>query len=190
VTRARTSWTIGALVVLALIPRPLAGQVLMTQREALRTAFPEPAEIERASDFLDEERLDSARALAGGGVEIDRRVVTYYVGRLDGETLGVAYFDAHRVRTMREVAMFVVSPEGRIERVEVLKFSEPMEYMASEAWMEQLEGRELDDDLAVDRGIINMTGATLTAGALTRASRRVLALHRIVDPLDRAGGGG
>lgn len=178
-----------ALLPALLAPGALDGQVFLTQQEALGMAFPEPAAVERASAFLDQAQLDSARTLAGSGVRVEQRVVTYYVGRRDGRPLGVAYFDAHRVRTMREVAMFVVSPEGSIDRVEILKFSEPREYMASEAWIEQLEGRTLTADLQVDRGIVNMTGATLTAGALTRASRRILALHRVIDPLDEEAGG-
>lgn len=175
----------GVCLAVAVLVRPAGAdaQVFMTQDEALSAAFPEPATVERASAFLDEAQLDSARALAGDDVRIEQAVITYYVGRRDGRPVGVAYFDAHRVRTMREVAMFVVTPDGRIDRVDVLKFAEPREYMASEAWIQQLVGRTLTDELAVDRGIVNMTGATLTAGALTRASRRVLALHRVIDPL-------
>ena len=164
------------------LPRPAGAQVFLTQDQALRLAFPEPAEIERRTAFLDEGELEAARERAGGGVEVDRGVVTYYVGVRNGETLGAAYFDAHRVRTMREVVMFEVSPSATIERVEILSFAEPQEYMASEPWIEQLEGRELDEELAVDRGIVNLTGATLTSGALTRAARRILALHAVIRP--------
>lgn len=86
--------------------------------------------------------------------------------------------------------MVVVSPEGVIDRVEVLRFAEPPESMASEAWIDQLEGRTLEPDLQVGRDIINMTGATLTSGALTRASRRILAIDQLVCPFDDGGGGG
>lgn len=177
-----------ALLSLVLLPGSSSAQVFLTQDEALRLAFPEPASIERRTAFLDEGQVESARRRAGGDVTIEQTVVTYYVGFLDGEPLGVAYFDAHRVRTMREVVMFEVSPAGAIESVEILKFAEPQEYLASEPWLEQLEGRELDDELAVDRGIVNLTGATLTSGALTRAARRVLALHSVVRPLDGPAG--
>lgn len=171
---------LGAL--LAAVPASATGQVFLTQEEALRLAFPEPATIDRRTAFLDDEQLEKARERAGDDVPVEQSVITYYVGHRDEEPLGAAYFDAHRVRTMREVVMYVISPEAVIERVEVLKFAEPREYLASEAWMDQLVGRSLTDELAVDRGIVNMTGATLTAGALTAAARRVLALHGVIRP--------
>ena len=173
-------------VLMAFTPSPVAGAVSVQSRltvpEALRLAFPEPAEVERRTAFLDEAQLNEARALAGEDVEINQSVVTYYIGwRADG-TMGVAYFDSHKVRTMPEVLMIVVSPEARIERVETLKFSEPPEYLASDSWYEQFDGKKLKEDLSLKGSIINMTGATLTSVAVTRAARRVLALHRVIRP--------
>jgi Na+-translocating ferredoxin:NAD+ oxidoreductase RnfG subunit len=155
----------------------------LTQSEALRIAFPEPATIERRTAYLSERELEAARALAGPGVEVEQSVVTYYVGVRDDRPVGVAYFDAHRVRTLPEVVMIVVSPEGTVERVEVLKFSEPPEYRLPENWLRQLRGHALTDELALKRAIVNMTGATLSAQAITQATRRVLALHEVIRPL-------
>jgi len=174
----------------ALGPGSLRAQVLLTQEEALELAFPPPTEVERRSAFLDESQLERIRSLAGSEVSVDQSVVTHYVGTRGGRPVGAAYFDVHRVRTMREVVMVLVSPEGTVERVEVLRFAEPPEYMASEEWIAQLEGESLDPDLQLGRDIINMTGATLTSEALTRAARRVLAVHRVVDPFERGGAEG
>ena len=159
-----------------------AAQVRLTVSEALRLAFPEPAEIERRTAFLEEEQLEEARRLAGRDVKVDHSVVTYYVGLSNDEPLGVAYFDSHRVRTLSEVLMFVVSAEARIQRIETLRFSEPPEYQAPDAWYEQFYDAEFDDDLSAKGSIINMTGATLTSVAVTRAARRVLALHQVISP--------
>ncbi|NIR46026.1 MAG: FMN-binding protein [Gemmatimonadetes bacterium] len=159
----------------------------LTQEDALRVAFPEPAEIERRTAFLSDADLGRARELAGEEVQIEGRVVTYYVGTLEGRPLGVAYFDAHRVRTLPEVLMIVVTPEARIERIEILAFKEPPEYLVPTSWLQQIVGRRLSDELSVKGSIVNMTGATLTSRAITGASRRVLALHQVIDPLDAAG---
>ena len=190
-TRLQRFWQCARLAAVGLtaFPALASAQVFLSQAEALELAFPRSAVVERETAFLDEDQLQMARGLAGADIRMDQRVVTYYVGRSGGRPLGVAYFDAHRVRTVREVAMVVVAPSGTIDRVEVLSFMEPPEYMASNAWIEQLRGMELTDQLAVNRGVINMTGATLTAGALTRAARRVLALHQVVDPLENGFGG-
>jgi Na+-translocating ferredoxin:NAD+ oxidoreductase RnfG subunit len=178
-----------ALAALACAPRAASAQAALTQEEALRLAFPPPATIERRTAFLEEDDLRRARAAAGEGVEVDQRVVTYYVGFRDGEPLGAAYFDVHRVRTLPEVLMVVVTPEGRISRIEVLKFSEPPEYRAPAGWIQQFHDRALTGDLSLKGAIRNMTGASLTSQAVTRAARRVLALHDVIRPFAEAATG-
>lgn len=168
-----------AVVIAAALAAPLGAQI--TQDEALRLAFGS-AHVERRTAFLDEAQLDEAGALAGPRAGIERGVVSYYVASEEGAPVGVAYFDAHRVRTLQEVLMIVVDPRGRVDRVETVSFREPPEYEAPAGWLAQFLGRPLDDDLSLRGDIAPMTGATLTANAVTQAVRRTLALHQIIDP--------
>jgi len=168
------------MAALAAVATPSAAQLRLTQDEALRLAFPPPLSIERRTAFLETEELARARGLAGQDAEIERSVVTYYVGVDSGRVGGYAYFDAHVVRTLAEVLMIVVTPEGAVSRIEVLRFSEPPEYRAPEGWLATFGDHTLTDALSLKGSIINMTGATLTSRAVTRAVRRVLALHQIV----------
>ena len=138
--------------------------------------------MERRTAYLDESQLEAARALAGPRVEIDQGVLPYYVAKEGTRTVGVAYFDAHRVRTLQEVLMIVVEPGGTVRRVETVSFREPPEYEAPEGWLAQFDGRRLDDALSLRGEIATMTGATLTANAVTQAVRRVLALHDVIAP--------
>lgn len=173
------------LALLALLAAaPAAAQGVLTQEEALRLAFPAGTQVERRTAYLDEAQLGAAQRAAGAGVDVAQRVVTYYVGTRGGQPVGVAYFDSHRVRTLPEVLMIVVDPQARVQRIEVLKFSEPPEYRAPEKWLERVEGKTLAPELALKRGVPNISGATLTAEAVTRAARRVLALHGVVRPLE------
>jgi hypothetical protein len=63
----------------------------------------------------------------------------------------------------------------------VLSFAEPPDYLPRKGWYEQFAGRELDDELRLDRGIRAVSGATLTATATTAAARRVLAVHLEIE---------
>ena len=164
------------------VPRPSFAQGL-TQDEALRLAFPAPATVERRTAFLSDAQLDSARALAGRGVEVDQRIVTYYVGNRADGPLGVAYFDSHRVRTLKEVVMVVVTPTGAVRQIEILRFAEPPEYKATEPWLAQFDGHALSPDLSLKGAVANLTGATLTSNAVVACVRRVLALHALIHPL-------
>lgn len=177
-------WLVALLILLnwAGSSSPAAAQKVLSQQEALRLAFPGATAIERRTAYLGEEELSAARTAAGRGVDVRQGVVSYYLARRGAQPLGVAYFDAHRVRTMPEVLMVVVSPQGTVQRIEVLQFSEPPEYRAPNGWLGLFDGRSLSADLSLKRSIPAMTGATLTADAVTDAVRRVLALHGAIRP--------
>ncbi len=162
----------------ALIGVAARATVLITVEEAIKMAFP-TAVTERQTLFLDGDQL--AAAARNSGTEIASAIVTRFEARSeDGAVLGWAYLDTHRVRTLPETLLIVLDPDERVRRIEVVTFREPLEYMPRESWYEQYRDRELDDELALKRGIRPVTGATLTARATTDAVRRVLAIHRAV----------
>jgi hypothetical protein len=182
----------GAGLILLATPAELRAQLSL--QEALRSAFPAPVAFERRTAFLSAEDLAAVRAGAGPDAPVSQRVITYYLAKRSGTPVGVAYFDSHRVRTLNEVLMIVVEPHerggpgDRIRSVEVLRFAEPPEYHASEVWLDQFQGRSLSPELSLKGSIANMSGATLTSNAIVRAARRVLAIHRRIDPFTLAAG--
>jgi hypothetical protein len=178
----------GVLAALCLLAAPAAsgtaapapaGKVFLTQDEALKLAFPECA-IERRTIYLDDEDRKRVAELAGKGVDVDRRLVYVYEARRADKLVGTAYFDAHRVRTLDEVLMFVLDAEARIQRLELLSFGEPEEYIPRGKWYAQFHGKALSDDLRLKGDIKGVSGATLTAEATAHAARRTLALHAVV----------
>lgn len=158
-------------------PAAVRGTVFLTRDEALELAFPE-IQVERKTQFLSKE--EKARVKKLSGLDFDRGCIYPYEARKDGKLIGTAYFDNHRVRTLRETVMIVVSPEQKVERIEVLAFGEPTDYIPREVWYAQFHGRPLDKDLNLKRKIRGVAGATLTARATTEAARRVLAVHRVL----------
>lgn len=173
-------WVLGVVLAFAgaaLVPSGAGATVFLTVDEALELAFP-GCRVERETLYLTEEQLTEARERAEEALE--SALVHPYVGWCDGRVAGVAYFDSHRVRTLPETLMVVVSPEGEVERIEILAFREPPDYIPRDTWYEQFDGRGLDSDLELKRGIQPVTGATLTARATTDAVRRILALHHVV----------
>ena len=146
-------------------------RVLLSQKDALALAFAD-AKPERKTAFLT--AAQAAAAEKAAKAKLESQVWTYYVA---GST--TAYFESHPVRTMNETVMVTVVG-GKVGFVEILSFSEPEDYLASKRWLAQLAGRPLDDELALRRGLRGITGATLTAEAVSRAVRRVLAVHEVI----------
>jgi hypothetical protein len=150
---------------------------LPTTQEALGLAFP-GAQLTRKEFVLSESQAAQVKGFAGG--ELAGRWCVAYEARRNGTLVGVGFFDSHRVRTLNETVLVAISPEGRILRVEAVVFREPAEYLAKEAWVKQFEGKALDAQLNLKGAIRPLSGATLTAHALTDAARRCLALHQVL----------
>ena len=180
----RIAASVGTLIALGAGAPVADAQVLLTQEEALALAFPAPAMIERRTAYLDESAIAQVRERMEPAKAKDRAVVTYYVGVRDGEPLGAAYFDAHRVRTLQEVLMVVVDPTGRVSRIEILGFAEPPDYMAPDGWLELFSGRGLEPETSTRGDIPILTGATLTSHAVSDAVRLSLALHSVIQPFE------
>lgn len=153
-------------------------RVLMTQREALATAFPAGAKLVRQTFFLKPEQVSAAKSESG--VDFPDQLLIRYLATSGDRLLGYAYFDTHRVRTLPESVMIVVTADGKIDRVEILSFDEPTDYFPKRRWIDQLLGRKLDSELSLNRAIRPISGASLTGRAIVNASRKVLALHHAV----------
>lgn len=172
------------LTLLVLTAAPFAApaapskQVFLKVDEALELAFPD-CHVQRSTAYLTDAQLAEVEKLAG--TPLASGVVHPYVASKDGVVVGTAFVDTHKVRTLRETLFIVVSPEGRVQRLEVLAFAEPQDYLPRGNWYGQFLGKRLDKDLHLDRGIRGVTGATLTARATTRAVRRSLALHAVLE---------
>ena len=167
------------LALVALLPGAAGAAVFETQEQALARAFPPPARVVRSTSFLSEEQLEAARKAAQAPV--DSAIVTRYAAfGPDGTFLGAAYFDAHVVRTAREVLMVVVAPDRSVRSVDVLAFGEPQDYLPRGGWLKRVEGKRQEDGLFVGRALAHVTGATLTTRAIAAAVRRVLAVHSLL----------
>ena len=86
--------------------------------------------------------------------------------------------DVHNVRTLPEAFLIVLTPEGDVDRLRVLAFHEPMEYLPPEKWLDQFPGVNGDRSLRVGRDVHGIAGSTLTAYAVTGGIRRAIALYR------------
>ena len=75
---------------------------------------------------------------------------------------------------------FVIN-QGRIERVRVLIFRESRGWEIRHGFFtEQFDDATLDNELELDRGIDNISGATLSVRAMTKLARVALLLDRAV----------
>jgi hypothetical protein len=163
-------------------------EVYHSRESALRLAFPEADNIEKRELFLSSAEAADVERLAG--VKLPSRLVTVYVGTRDARVVGYAFIETHQVRSLPETVLLVVYPDGRAKAVHMLAFHEPPEYAPTERWLGQFAGRPLDRSLSLRGGVDGITGATLTANAITASVRRILAVFQVAVGAAAAGGAG
>ena len=149
----------------------------LTREEALGLVFPGAA-ITDERIFLTAAQQARATSLAGEG--IPSALVARYTASRDGQIVGRAYIDTNVVRTKKETLLVSLDARGRVKRIDVTAFLEPAEYTPPRPWLGQYSNRELDDEVAVNRAIRPIAGATLTARAVNAAVRRVMAIDEVL----------
>lgn len=163
-----------AAAVLAAVP--VFAQI--TREEALRSVYP-GATVRADQVFL--RPTEQKQIMMRADTDVPTALVARYIASKDGKVVGRAYVDTHIVRTKLQSVLISLDASGRVLRIDVTAFQEPADYRAPDAWLRQFRGRALDEDLAVNRAIRPIAGATLTARETTNAVRRVLAIDAVLE---------
>ncbi|KAA3658259.1 MAG: FMN-binding protein [Calditrichaeota bacterium] len=161
------------------VTAPVLAQVFKTQEQALSETFSVADTVIRKTVFLDKTQRKKLEALSKS--KFNSRIISYYRGCKDSTVLGTAFFDAQIVRTKKAILQVVVSPDGRVVKVEVLAFLEPQDYLPIERWFTLFEGRKLTTDLWPGKAVHAVSGATLSVQSFTGVVRRALALHQFIE---------
>lgn len=169
---------LGLILAIAALGTPAGARVYLGRDEALGLAFGDPARAERKTAYLTDEQAAAIEEAAGSPA--GSRVVVYFEGTDAAGEERTAWFDTHLVRTLPETVMVVVGAGGRVVRVDILSFDEPEDYLPSRRWLDQFDGRPLDEELSTRRAIRAVAGATLSSRAVTATVRRVLATHHLL----------
>jgi len=148
----------------------VTAQVYLTKDEALSLYLGK--EHHRKTIFLTDQQVREIQKTSKAKVE--SKIVTYYRG-----DKGYALFETRTVRTMPATFIVVVSTDGTIQAVEMLAFYEPEDYLPPKRWLSTFSKKSLSDDLWLKRGIYNVSGATMSAHAITESVRKFLAIYDI-----------
>ena len=162
--------------------RPAGAKVFYSREELPKLAFPWAESVEPHDYILSPAQRKAIEAEAHASLDSD--ILTVYVGRSAGAITGYALIDTRTVRTLPETFLVVLDPGGAVSATHVLAFYEPLEYLPSSRWLEQLRGRRLSDHLKVGDEIAAITGSTLSSNAIVAGVRRAMAAYHVVIRCD------
>jgi len=167
-----------ALVLGVLLAGGVHAKVFHSRSEAVELAFPDADRVDDETLLLDD--AQAAQVEKRSRASLESRIVRVYRGYQGDLLLGYAFIDIHKVRTMPEAFLVVLSPAGVVRSLRVLAFHEPLEYMPTGRWYEEFVGKTGADPLRVGDDIHGIVGATLSTRATSEGVRRALALYQIV----------
>lgn len=158
------------------------GKTFHSQEEALALAFGK-AEIQRTPHYWTKVERAALQELAGAK-KVDGTHAEYQVKTKQGKVIAgrSVWFDTRLVRSKPQTIMLIIDAEHRVEKLVLCSFDEPLDFKPVDRWYKQFEGRQLNDDLQLKKGIHGVSGATLTSRATTAAVREVLAAHATAHP--------
>lgn len=146
--------------------------------DVLKTIYPNTT-VEVKNYVLTPEQVEKIRQISK--VKFDSKLVSIYVVKKQDKVVAYGYVDVHVVRTKPEVVLYTITPDGKLDVVQVLHFGEPLEYLPEEGWFNNFKGKSLDkDNLRVKSDIPNVSGATLTSRAITDYARLALAIWKVL----------
>ena len=157
---------------------PVLAVAFRKPEEAIKKTFQE-AKIEIRNIILTPEQVAAIERFSG--IKQKERLVSFYETKRGNEVVGYGFIDVHILRTKPTTVLYVINPDGEIDRLEILSFHEPLEYLPHENWLNLFKGKSIDKDLIRHRrDIDSITGATITAKTITDNTRKVLAIWKVV----------
>ncbi len=185
--RSRLTLLLALAIGLGGLPHAAEPKVFHSRAEGLELAFPDADRIDKQTLVLDKEQAAAIEALARS--KLESRLVNVYTGYREDRVLGYALVDIHIVRTLPEAFLVKITPTGEVASLRILAFHEPQEYRPTSRWLAQFDNRSLTKDLRMHGEIQGISGATLSARAVTKGVRRALALYEIVLRDEAVAGG-
>lgn len=127
--------------------------------------------------YLTENQKKKIEELSGS--KVFSKIKIKYSNRCNSSSI---YIDSHIVRTLNETLLFEIK-DNKINRLETISFMEPQEYKSPDKWIKKFYQKQLNEKLKINLDIDALSGATLTAHAVTDASRKILALHQVLNEI-------
>ncbi|WP_456403468.1 FMN-binding protein [Hydrogenimonas sp.] len=140
----------------------------------LRSGYGESMRIERKSLLLT--RAEAADVQKAARMRLSSRIVRLYLVKRDNKTLRCGVVLSRKVRTKKAAVLYLITPEGRIDRIEILAFAEPPEFKPSGRWLALFDGKSLAEPLRSGEDIPAISGATLSARNVANGARLALAI--------------
>lgn len=152
-------------------------QVLVSPIDAMHENFGTDTTIEKKNVLLNNK--DFAKVQTRAKTKLNTKIYRIFIAKKKGDIIGYGILINKRVRSKNAVVLYLIQ-DAQLQGIEIIAFNEPKEYLPTKAWSHQFANRPTDTMLKLSREIPTVTGATLSAKAVTNGSRIAFALYNLI----------
>lgn len=165
------------LLVLTQLSTQLLASVLISPFDALKATYGEACQSKKKNIILTSAQFNAVEKLAK--VKISSKIFRTYTTTCNKQ-LFHSLLVTHKVRSKTVTTLYAFDEKGLLTSVEIIAFNEPLEYIPNSKWVKNLEEQPLNDALRLGKTITPISGATLSARALSHSTRIALALYEVL----------
>lgn len=174
---------LAGLALLVASGQRLGATTYLSEEEALAMVFPAPDRVELKRVLPTREQRAEIEGKLGG--PLSQRFFKYYEGRRGDGLSGYAVIGNVIGKHQPITYLIGFDPGRKITLVEILAYRESYGHeIRSERFRRQFRGKRLNDTLALNEGIQNIAGATLSCRALIKAARENLVCLAALVPAE------
>jgi len=107
---------------------------------------------------------------------LDSNVVRIYTAKNGNSVEGYGVLLLQTIRTKKAAVLYIIDKKEKIKSIEIVAFMEPGEYKPKQSWQNTFKGKTKEDNLFAGKGIPTISGATMSARAISDAARIAIAI--------------
>lgn len=152
-----------------------SAELLISPVESMQLVFSPEAKVEKKNILLTKEKAQAVEKEIKG--KLKTKLYQVYKASKEDKLLGYGILVSQNVRSKNCVVMYHISNDSILKSIEIIAFNEPKEYLPSKKWTQVFSGVQTSQQLYLSKDIPIITGATLSARAVSDASRIAFAIY-------------
>jgi hypothetical protein len=141
----------------------------------MKMAFGEDVVVEKKNILLKSAQAQKIQKAAQ--TKLPSKIVRIYSAKKGSDIVGYGVLISKKIRSKNGVVLYHISKDSKLLSMEVISFNEPLEYVPTKNWTKQFENIDTNHMLYVSKNIPTISGATLSANAITDGSRIAFAVY-------------
>jgi Na+-translocating ferredoxin:NAD+ oxidoreductase RnfG subunit len=190
----KTGLALTSVLLALVLVRPAAGVVLLTQDQALKQMFPDPAKILPEWHVLTPAQAESTKTRLGGKWTLFKSLtkgeesketdsLPFYFAMRDGKKTGVALIEVQPGLWGPQKYIVALDLTGRVTNLAVMSYlGERCRPIATRRFLDQFIGKTGKSPITIGKDVDAVSGATISSRATAFAVKKVVVLYETVFP--------